>query len=104
MSARVEEIMRWVSHYNDCPFMADSDATCTCLRVNVRAAVEALVREAEQARGGVLAAWVALARCDELFSEIRNDWTDPRHACREGRSTIEVAQLAIAPLLPGVMS
>jgi len=33
----------------------------------------------------------ALRRCDELFSDIRNDWSDPRSACRKGRSVIEEA-------------
>lgn len=26
----------------------------------------------------------ALKKCSSLFSEIRGDWTDPRHECREG--------------------
>ena len=25
-----------------------------------------------------------LRKCNVLFSEIRMDWTDPRHECREG--------------------
>ena len=33
----------------------------------------------------------ALRRCDKLFSDIRNDWSDPRSACRKGRSVIEEA-------------
>jgi len=33
----------------------------------------------------------ALRRCDELFSDIRNDWSDPRSECREGWSVIKEA-------------
>ena len=33
----------------------------------------------------------ALRRCDELFSDIRNDWSDPRSECREGWRVIEEA-------------
>jgi chromosome segregation ATPase len=33
----------------------------------------------------------ALRRCDKLFSDIRNDWSDPRSECREGRSVIKEA-------------
>ena len=34
---------------------------------------------------------VALVACGELFAAIRNDWTDPRAECREGRQLIELA-------------
>jgi len=27
-------------------------------------------------------------KCDDLFYEIRNDWSDPRSECREGRDKI----------------
>jgi len=33
----------------------------------------------------------ALKECDRLFSEIRNDWTDPRSECREGWDIIKKA-------------
>lgn len=33
----------------------------------------------------------ALSECDIHFREIRNDWTDPRHDCHEGRLAIEEA-------------
>ena len=33
----------------------------------------------------------ALQRCRALFSEIRNDWTDPRADCREGLATCDAA-------------
>jgi len=33
----------------------------------------------------------ALRRCDELFSDIRNDWSDPRSECREGWSVVKEA-------------
>jgi len=31
----------------------------------------------------------ALRELDSLFSEIRNDWTDPRSECRAGRAIID---------------
>jgi hypothetical protein len=33
----------------------------------------------------------ALRCCGELFSDIRNDWSDPRSECREGWRVIEEA-------------
>ena len=33
----------------------------------------------------------ALTKCRGLFSEIRNDWTDPRAECREGWAIIDAA-------------
>lgn len=37
---------------------------------------------------------LALGACYELFSEIRNDWTDPRHECREGWRIIDAVMKA----------
>jgi hypothetical protein len=36
----------------------------------------------------------ALRKCDELFHDIRGDWTDPRSECREGWRVIEEALAA----------
>jgi len=33
----------------------------------------------------------ALERCDALFAAIRDDWTDPRSECREGRDVCSAA-------------
>ena len=42
----------------------------------------------------------ALDACDGLFAEIRNDWSDPRYECREGRGRCEAAIAAIDALSP----
>lgn len=49
-----------------------------------------LKQEREAARGLV----EALEKCNEVFSNIRNDWTDPRSDCREGWETIDAALAA----------
>lgn len=46
------------------------------------------------------AAWVgpleaALERCNDLFYDIRGDWTDPRSECREGWEAIRTALTAL---------
>lgn len=42
----------------------------------------------------------ALKLCDGLFSDIRNDWSDPRSECREGRAIIDAALSATADTGP----
>lgn len=34
----------------------------------------------------------ALDACEALFTEIRNDWTDPRSECREGWAVIQAVR------------
>lgn len=46
---------------------------------------------AKQAAVRIAVMAAALAGCDELFDDIRNDWTDPRHECRTGRDLVAVA-------------
>ena len=51
------------------------------------ATVLALLSIAEAA----MEAETALGKCNELFDEIRGDWSDPRSACREGWAIIGAA-------------
>ena len=37
-----------------------------------------------------------LKKCDDLFYEIRCDWSDPRSECREGRENIEKALASLS--------
>lgn len=57
----------------------------------VHADVVALCREVRRLRA-------ALERCDELFHEIRCDFTDPRSECREGMAIVSAA---LAPVATG---
>jgi hypothetical protein len=61
-----------------------NDVVCTAYRMGCEQ-----TREVYQKRIEKLEA--ALRRCDELFSDIRNDWSDPRSECREGWSVIKKA-------------
>ena len=62
-------------------------------------AVSRLATENERLRKALEAADGALEKCDELFSDIRGDWTDPRHGCRMGWQTVEQARAVIAAAL-----
>jgi len=85
----------------------DSDATKTLVNILVAAElwdedkncpVSALARPQPEAKGPVAAGEEsasilinALNECADIFTEIRNDYTDPRSECRQGRSLISEA-------------
>lgn len=66
-------------------------ASVSILCMRLIASLAAAEHELECYKTEVPRLRVALRKCYVLFSEIRNDWTDPRSQCREGWRIIDAA-------------